>query len=483
MSRTLTPSCRVRYEIAKFLFDVPSPFVCLYGLTNQWSSLDSGLLDDEEPSSEPSDANTDTDITDTNDTNTDTNDTNDTNDTDTDTEPFLAGLITSSTPLYGSTAGGDTVSIYGGPFTSDATVTFGGYPGIVLSNNGSMIRVNTPAASVDGPVEVRVDMDDGFGLAPDAFIYFSDAIGKTATLGVVNKTEYVGTYWNGTTPAPEANIWTAFTNPLDIHYWHHHAGTQHLCKRRYRCQWRWTVWWRKRRWCRFNDSIHNGNLTVFDIGATSITFDGTSNITLTRASSDPNYPNTHVRNPGGMDASLMPDNAFYDLNVTSGSLDWQWHICTPSRQVVPFSPGMSSSSHKPSVAPKPLVGVHRVDWMQIRMYQLDSTNGYIISDVVCNVDDTEVSPFKHPSTVDPGNPVYVLFSRFYESNVTMPYNDGISRVDVHHCGCWVYGSESNRAESVAVRYRLQSHRVHVVHFVQLKFRCPVNQRHLHPEGW
>ena len=26
--------------------------------------------------------------------------------------------------------------------------------------------------------------------------------------------------------------------------------------------------------------------------------------------------------------------------------------------------------------------------MQIRMYQLDSTNSYIISDIVCNVDDT-----------------------------------------------------------------------------------------------
>ena len=64
-----------------------------------------------------------------------------------------------------------------------------------------MISVNTPAASVDGTsVEVRVDMDDGFGLAPDAFIYFSDTIGKTATIGVVSKTEFIGTYWNnGTT--------------------------------------------------------------------------------------------------------------------------------------------------------------------------------------------------------------------------------------------------------------------------------------------
>ena len=212
-----------------YLMSLPLLCACEVGLQTNGPLFDSGLLD-EEPSSEPSDSNTDTDITDTNDNNTDTT---------TPTTPMIQiQTLNHFSPvdhqldaLYGSTAGGDTVSIYGGPFTSDATVTFGGYPGIVLSNNGSMIRVNTPAASVDGPVEVRVDMDDGFGLAPDAFIYFSDAIGKTATIGVVNKTEYVGTYWNGTTPAPEANIWTAFTNPLDIHYWQLTTPALNTCAR------------------------------------------------------------------------------------------------------------------------------------------------------------------------------------------------------------------------------------------------------------
>ena len=63
---------------------------------------------------------------------------------------------------------------------------------------------------------------------------------------------------------------------------------------------------------------YNGNLTVFDIGANSITFDGTSSITLSRASSDPNTAQYYMyETMGGMDASLMPDNAFYDLNITS----------------------------------------------------------------------------------------------------------------------------------------------------------------------
>lgn len=139
--------------------------------------IDSGFA--EEPSSEPSD-----DVADTNDTNTtDTNtaDTNDTNTTDSGTGTsgtFIPSLIASATPLYGNTTGGDSVTITGGPFTGDATVTFGGYAGTVISNNGSMIRVNTPSALVDGPVEVRIDMDDGYGLVPDPFVYFEDGLGK-----------------------------------------------------------------------------------------------------------------------------------------------------------------------------------------------------------------------------------------------------------------------------------------------------------------
>jgi hypothetical protein len=63
------------------------------------------------------------------------------------------------------------------------------------------------------------------------------------------------------------------------------------------------------------------------------------------------------------------------------------------------------------------------------MYQLDATNSYIVSDIICNVDDTGSFTVQNiHQQWSPGNPVYVQFSRAYESNVTMPYNDGISRV-------------------------------------------------------
>ena len=69
------------------------------------------------------------------------------------------------------------------------------------------------------------------------------------------------------------------------------------------------------------------------------------------------------------------------------------------------------------------------DWIEIRMYQPDATNTYIASDVICNVDDTGSFTFQNiHQQWTPGSPVYIQFSRAYESNVTMPYNDGISRV-------------------------------------------------------
>lgn len=417
------------------LFSIPLFCACEMGLQTNGPLFDSGLLDDDlEPSSEPSDSNSDTDVTDTNDT---TVDTNDTNDSDTNTEPDLAGLITGASPLYGTTAGGDTVSINGGPFTSDATVTFGGVPGVVLSNNGSMIRANTPAASVDGPVEVRVDMDDGYGIAPDNFIYFSDAIGKTATIGVVSKAEYVGTYWNnGTTPPPEANIWTAFTNPLDVHYWELTTPSLNTCARN---------GVDANGDGQFDDvngdgSVnsgdyyqYSGNLTVFDIGASSITFDGTSSINMTRASNDPSTLQYYMyETVGGLDVSLMPDNAFYDLSVTDGSLAGLTvaQFARASRQVIPFSPNLNTSSLSYISSSQSFSwGTSGADWIEIRMYQPDATNTYIASDVICNVDDTGSFTFQNiHQQWTPGSPVYVQFSRAYESNVTMPYNDGISRV-------------------------------------------------------
>ena len=202
---------------------------CGIGLQTNGPLEDSAV--DVEPASEPDSSSTDTNTTDTN--TTDTSDTNDTNDTDTDTGTLIPSLVTSMSPLYGSTAGGESITIMGGPFTSDASVLFGGNPGIVTSNNGSMIRVNTPAAVVEGPVEVRVDMDDGYGLPSDPYLYFQDGLGKTSTIGVISRVEYIGQYWERwrSHRIKQRVCGPPLPHPLDVHFWQLSTPALDTCAR------------------------------------------------------------------------------------------------------------------------------------------------------------------------------------------------------------------------------------------------------------
>lgn len=404
---------------------------CGIGLQTNGPLFDSGYI--EEPSSEPSndsdpwgtDTDSDTDITDTNDT------------SDTNSGPGnIPNLISSVSPLYGSTDGSTEVTILGGPFTSDATVSFGGTQGLVRSNNGSMLRVNTPSASIDGAVEIRVDMDDGYGIADDAYVYFADSLGKTATIGVIGKVEYIGQYWNGgVVPDPSAHMWTAFTSPLDVHFWQLSTPALNTCARN----------GIDANGDGFDDDVNgdgvvnngdfyqfSGNLTVIDVGANSVTMTGTNGILLTRGSNDPNSINYYMYEySGDLDPSMVPDNAFYDLSISGGALDGMTvaQYGRASKRSAPVSPSLNTAT---------LQAVSRTqtfswnptgaDWVEIRMYQVNDA-GFISSDVICNVNDTGGFNFQnihHSWTV--GQAVYVHFTRVFESNISMPHNDGISRI-------------------------------------------------------
>lgn len=397
--------------------------------------LDTGIINTDEPSSEPTSeptsepGNPDTDDT----------DVSDTEDTNSNSGTFIASLVSGASPLYGSTVGGDSVTITGGPFTSDATVTFGGYAGTVISNNGSMIRVNTPSAQVDGPVEVRIDMDDGYGLVPDPFVYFEDGLGKTATIGVINKFEYIGQYWTGgVTPDPVASAWTAFTLPADVHFWQLNTPALDTCARN---------------GIDVNgdglyddvngDGVvdggdyyqYSGNLTVFDIGTDSITLQGTnSSISLTRGSTDQSDINYYMYEyPGDLDPSFVPDNAFYDLSIGLGSLAGMSvpQYARASKRIAPFTPSLNTATLQ-AISRTQTFGWQpsQADWIEIRMFQVNASNR-IVSDVICNVQDDGSFTFQnihHSWTTSTITPVYVQFTRVYENNITMPHNDGISRI-------------------------------------------------------
>jgi len=411
---------------------------CGIGLQTNGPLFDSGII--EEPSSEPSndsdpwgtdtDSSNDTDVSDTNDT-----DTSDTSDTNT-SAPNIPNLVSSVSPLYGTTAGSTEVTIFGGPFTSDATVSFGGTQGVVLSNNGSMLRVNTPSAGIDGAVEIRVDMDDGYGIADEAYVYFEDGLGKTATIGVIGKVEYLGQYWNGgVVPDPTAHMWTAFTAPVDVHFWQLSTPALNTCARN----------GIDANGDGFDDDVNgdgvvnngdfyqfSGNLTVIDVGANSVMMTGTNGILLTRGSNDPNSINYYMYEySGDLDPSMVPDNAFYDLSVSGGALDGMTvaQYGRASKRSAPISPSLNTSTLQAVSSTQTFSwNPTGADWVEIRMYQVNDA-GFISSDVICNVNDTGGFNFQniHHSWTT-GQAVYVHFTRVYENNVSMPHNDGISRI-------------------------------------------------------
>lgn len=396
-------------------------FACNMGLQPNKPIIDTAEVTEpsEEPSIEPS---------------TDTQDTQDT----TPTTGFLPNLITSVSPLYGSTNGGTDITIMGGPFTSDATVKIGGYNAVVRSNSGSMIRVSSPSSAVAVSSEIRVDMDDGYGISSDNFTYFTDALGNTSAIGVVTMIEYLGNYWQDSQGNPltnggkEGNVWTAFINPIDFHWWQYNTPILDTCARRgidanndgnYDDV--------------TGDGVVNsgdyysfsGNLSVIDINASSITMQGVNPLTLSRQGNDPNSVQYYLYDSGSLDPAYVPDNGFFTLMVESGYLKGLSvaQFARASRSLSPISPNLTSVnsinrtqvfSWSPSSA----------DWIEIRLYSRN-TSGAIVSDIICNVqDDGNFTIQNIHQNWTTNDTVYVTFSRVYESDVTLPHNDGISRM-------------------------------------------------------
>ena len=412
----------------------PSVFLlaCSVGLDINTSLEDTANI--EEPGSEPTTDPIDTDS------DTDTQDTQDTEDTE-DLGDLIPNLITSLSPAYGTTAGGTTISIMGGPFTSDATVSFGENQGVVLSNNGSMIRVNTPSVTEGGAVEVRVVMDDGYGTSTEPYIYFEDSLGQAASIGIISYVEYVGSYWNGgVSPDPMASAWTAFTNPIDFHWWEFSTPTLDTCEKNQ------------------IDSDGNGSaddingdgsingddfyqfsgtLTVIDIGSEQLNLNsGSSTISLNRASSDPSLVDYYLyESSGTLDPTTITPNAFFDLEISDGPLAG---LIVPqygraSKPSEPFFPALNSSS-PPYVTSSQTFNwsPSSADWVEIRLYQLNSLN-YVESDIICNVSDSgsfSIQNIHHTWTY--GNPIYIQFTRVFESDTTLPQNDGESRIIGSH---------------------------------------------------
>ncbi|MES2639627.1 MAG: IPT/TIG domain-containing protein [Myxococcota bacterium] len=150
------------------------------------------LGDSDQPRRDRDDTAADTDPVDTADTDADTD-----VDTDTDTDTALDTSVhdtgeTSDIPLVlavdlvspsmGSTEGGETVTVYGGPFDASASVVFGhAGRGRVDAWTSTTLTVVSPASASEGPVDVVVDAAGGTGMLAAGYVFEEPCTGIVAS--------------------------------------------------------------------------------------------------------------------------------------------------------------------------------------------------------------------------------------------------------------------------------------------------------------
>ena len=356
----------------------------------------------------------------------------DSGDLDTDDEDLITGLISSINPAYGSTLGNTELTIIGGPFTGNTTVTIGGYETPVISNTGSQIRVLTPGSNAEAAAEVRVDLDEGFALAPEPFYYFDEGAGLAGAVGTIEVTELIGNYWTDlasgtqiTDGAKEGSAFIGFNQANDFHWWQFYTSSMDTCA--------------LAGIDANGDGVYettspphyeySGSLTISDIGASTITLAGQSIQTLSRGSSDSNDINYYFYQDNGIAETDILDNSFFSLEIDDGPLVGLNipQFARASKRVVPSSPDMTTIGLISRTQNFTWTS-SSASWIQIQMYHLN-VSGFIDSNIICVVEDDGffTIPDIHQNWIN-GEAVYVRFSRIFESQTTLPHNNSESRI-------------------------------------------------------
>jgi len=152
-------------------------------------------------------------------------------DADADTD-ITALAVDSVNPEYGTTAGGASVTISGGPFDETASVRFGGVLATVDSVTRNTIQVQTPPYDTEGSVDISVTTDSGTGGLTGGFYYIQDGAGLTGVMGAFEWYDIVGSYWSGT-PRDFGYSTFWFTVPVDAMYYSLYASTLDTCQSEY----------------------------------------------------------------------------------------------------------------------------------------------------------------------------------------------------------------------------------------------------------
>lgn len=201
--------------------------------------------------------------------------------------------VSSISPDYGTTAGGTVVEITGGPFDSSAQVYFGSAEASVVSTSETTITVQTPSVSEEGLYTVTVRGAAGEGSDESGFVYWTDGTGKMGTLGAIEFTEQVGSYWSGSGGVTFGSAQVYFVGPTDIEWYELFAPSLDTCR---------------------NEASYtfSGSIDIYDPGVSSIQLSGSRTMNL---SWDAEYGNFSLAE---LTTSQWAANASYDLQPMTG---------------------------------------------------------------------------------------------------------------------------------------------------------------------
>ncbi|MED5370004.1 MAG: IPT/TIG domain-containing protein [Myxococcota bacterium] len=148
-------------------------------------------------------------------------------DSDSDADGDADISITSISPQYGTTAGGESVVLIGEFGSSQGAVLFGDQTGSVTSWGPSAIEVLTPSQSTAGLVDVTVTASGGSHTETEAFVVYEDATGMASVLGAIGWWDYNE---NVFTSGLDEGTAAVFMNvPLDFHWWELYSASADSC--------------------------------------------------------------------------------------------------------------------------------------------------------------------------------------------------------------------------------------------------------------
>jgi len=332
-------------------------------------------------------------------------------DADADADADTDGTITISDldPYYGTTNGGQTVTINGGPFDSSASVRFGSNTASIQNFGTDTLVVSSPSATGEGSVDVVVSTDAGSGSAQDAFFYFEDGSGQAGIIGEIGWQTFLTDAW--VDPTPYGYAWFSVIVPQNMHLWDSYGPSLENCE---------------------NGSWSSGNkIYVYDIDTRTTTIRPTSgsSSTLTWNSTYLQWANMDLS------SSQYQNGSTYSLDTIESSNFVPIDISPLARTPAAFSvttPNFSGSSY-PYVSRSSL----QVRWsgsggdamlIGAQLYNADTT--VIEQEVYCLANDD--GSFTIPSTEWSGFPsdrvMVMSVRRIVESGGSVEFNDSQSRV-------------------------------------------------------